>query len=77
MFSDATTSLLPVGSGVPQGSVLLFTSDLMSERDTIVGTYADETEILETRSDPTTASLMLQETKNHKTAFSYGLISGA
>ena len=56
-----------IHSGVPQGSILgpllyvLYTSDLTASRETISGTFADDTAIFATHEDPTIASLNLQE----------------
>ena len=43
---------------------LLFTSDLPSGSDTTVATYANDTAILVTHSDPSIVSLILQELLN-------------
>ena len=56
----------PIEAGVPQGSVLgpvlyiLFTSDIPSNPDTFLATFADDTAILSSHSDPQIASLNLQ-----------------
>lgn len=59
--------LQPIKSGVLQRSVLdpllylLFTSDLISTQQTIIGTFADDTTVLATHKDPKVASRNLQE----------------
>ena len=45
--------------------VLCSTSDLPSASETTVATYADDTAILATHSDPSIASLILQESLNN------------
>lgn len=67
---DEYTSLFPIRSGVPQGSVLgpvlylLFTADLPTNQHTTTATYADDTAILSVHRDPTTASQLLQNNLN-------------
>jgi hypothetical protein len=57
----------PEHSGVPQGSILgplpctLYTSKLPTTRETILSTFADNTAITATHSDPTAAPLDLQD----------------
>jgi hypothetical protein len=66
-FNNETSPRFPVDSGVPQGSILvpllytLYTSDLPTTRKTILSTFADDTAIFATHSDPTMASLNLQD----------------
>jgi hypothetical protein len=61
-YREAYTSLHPVSSGVPQGSVLglllylLYTADLPA----MVATFADDTAILATHADPVIATHTLQ-----------------
>uniref|UniRef100_A0A2S2Q352 Putative RNA-directed DNA polymerase n=1 Tax=Sipha flava TaxID=143950 RepID=A0A2S2Q352_9HEMI len=56
----------PIAAGVPQGSDIapflytIYTSDLPTSENTILGTYADDTAILSTATDHTTASRQLQ-----------------
>jgi hypothetical protein len=63
---DSYTDLLPVNSGVLQGSVLgplhylLYTADLPTSPDSTIATFADDTAILATDPDPATASQKLQ-----------------
>ena len=65
-FNDETSPRFPIHSGVPQGSTLgpllytLCTSDLPTSRKITLSTFADDTAIFETHSDPMTASLNLQ-----------------
>lgn len=56
----------PIFAGVPQGSdiapflYIIYTSDLPTTENTLVGTYADDTTLLSVSSDHTTASHQLQ-----------------
>lgn len=69
-YQDESTDLLPIKSGVPQGSVLgpllylLYTADLPTTNTTTVATYADDTAILAVHQDPIVASQHLQEHLN-------------
>jgi hypothetical protein len=66
-FSNAISSRYTIHSGVPQSSILvpllytLYISDLPTSRKTILSILADDTAVLATHSDPTTASLNLQD----------------
>ena len=57
-YREEYTSLLPVLSGVPQGSVLgpllyaLRTADLRTMVDSTIATFADDTAVLATHEDP-------------------------
>jgi hypothetical protein len=69
-FNNKTSSRYPIHSGVPQGSIFspllytLYTSDLPTSRKTTLSTFADDTTVVATHSDPTTASLNLQDHLN-------------
>jgi len=66
-FNAETSSRFHIHSGVPQRSTLgpllyvLYTSDLPTSRETILGTFADDTTIFVTHEDSTITSPNLQE----------------
>jgi hypothetical protein len=65
-FAQQYTELFPVKVGVPQGRVLgallylLHTADIPTSPDTTTATFADDTAVLATDSDPAIASQKLQ-----------------
>lgn len=64
---DEETSLFPIYAGVPQGSVLgpvlyiLYTADIPTTRKTVTATFADDTAVLASHTDPIIASNNLQQ----------------
>jgi hypothetical protein len=66
-LNKKTSSLLPMLSGVPQGSILgpflytLYTEDLPQSNKTILSTFADDTAIFTTDLEPKQTSANLQE----------------
>ena len=64
------TTLHDIHSGVPQGSILgpllysIFTADIPETDQTLIATYADDTAILASHPNPTTASAQLQHHLN-------------
>lgn len=65
-YQEEHTSLFPINAGVPQGSVLgpilylLYTADFPTTRSTTIATFADDTVILASHTDPKIASVKLQ-----------------
>jgi hypothetical protein len=65
-YRKAYTSLHPVSSGVPQGSVLgpfvylLYTADLPATADTQTAIFADDTAVLAAHADPVIGTHRLQ-----------------
>lgn len=69
--NDDITDIHKINSGIPQGSVLgpimylLYTADLPTAPNATTATYADDTAVLVTHSDPIVTSRLLQENLNH------------
>jgi hypothetical protein len=73
-YQEEYTKLYTIQSEVPQGSILgpilysIFTADLPETEQTLTATYADETAILASHQNPTTASrkrqIILTSSKN-------------
>lgn len=65
-YNEECSDLHEIRSGVPQGSILgpilylVFTADIPTNEHTSTATYADDTAILSTHTNPETASLLLQ-----------------
>ena len=64
------TGLFEIKAGVPQGSVmdpvlyLIYTFDLPTTEEVLVGTFADDTALIASHENPATASVMLQKSLN-------------
>lgn len=67
---EADTHLHPISAGVPQGSVLapllfaIFTADMPVTKGVSVATYADDTVVLASDTNPNNASVKLQNSLN-------------
>ena len=68
--NEEKSDYFPIGSGVPQDSVLgpllyvLYTSDLPTAQNVLIGTFADDTAILSSHADPQIASTTTQNYLN-------------
>ncbi|KAL1117158.1 hypothetical protein AAG570_004485 [Ranatra chinensis] len=66
IHGSSQSPYFPIKAGVPQGSILspllysVYTSDIPEHPATLLASFADDTAILSTNSDPTLASLNLQ-----------------
>jgi len=69
-YQDTTTALHKIQAGVPQGSVLgpmlylLYTADLPTTNGAATATFADDTAVIASHTDPVIASQMLQTNLN-------------
>ena len=65
-YTDAITTNFPIEAGIPQGSLLgsllfsIYTADLPISTRITIATFADETALLASHANPTTASSTLQ-----------------
>ena len=65
-YADAITTTFPIEAGIPQGSVLgpllfsIYAADLPISTEITIATFADDTALLASHVNPTTASSTLQ-----------------